>query len=149
MNDPFASGTEITYSRRNTPCAGLLVHFSRSRAGEQPRRDQLNWLLDRPGGARYPIVVTLLALFSPTGVVPMNPLDAPNLDRRHFLKATGAAALGLSQLPNPLSAAPARQQPDPFGGFTVGIQSYSFRNFKLEQALERTRDLGLRYVEFY
>jgi sugar phosphate isomerase/epimerase len=38
---------------------------------------------------------------------------------------------------------------DPFGGFIVGVQSYSFRHFKLEQALSRTRDLGLHFVEFY
>ncbi|MBM4069303.1 MAG: sugar phosphate isomerase/epimerase [Planctomycetes bacterium] len=38
---------------------------------------------------------------------------------------------------------------DPFGGFTVGVQSYSFRNFKLEQALQRTQKLGLRSVEFF
>ena len=82
----------------------------------------------------------------------MNPQPGPVPCRRDFLQVTGAAALGLTQLPNILSAAPVPrtpQQPDPFGGFTVGIQSYSFRNFKLEQALERTRDLGLRYIELY
>ena len=29
------------------------------------------------------------------------------------------------------------------------MQSYSFREFDLEPALKRTRDLGLRYIEFY
>ena len=33
--------------------------------------------------------------------------------------------------------------------FTVGAQSYCFRNFNTEQALKRTQDLGLHYVEFY
>jgi sugar phosphate isomerase/epimerase len=81
----------------------------------------------------------------------MNPQSTSGLGRREFLKATGAAALGLSQLAD-AQAAPvprAAQQPDPFGGFTVGIQTYSFRNFKLEPALERIRDLGVRYAEFY
>jgi sugar phosphate isomerase/epimerase len=36
-----------------------------------------------------------------------------------------------------------------FGDFIVGVQSYSFRNFNLEQALQRIQDLGLRYVELY
>lgn len=38
---------------------------------------------------------------------------------------------------------------DLFGGFTVGMQSYTFRNFDREQALKRTKELGLHFVEFY
>jgi sugar phosphate isomerase/epimerase len=34
------------------------------------------------------------------------------------------------------------------GGFTVGVQSYTYRNFNREQALERIQKLGLHYVEF-
>ncbi len=70
--------------------------------------------------------------------------------RRAFLQTAGVTALGLTPLAGALAAPVPQgggQKPDPFGGFTVGIQSYSFRNFKLEQALERTRALGLRYVE--
>ena len=62
------------------------------------------------------------------------------LGRRDFLVT--AAALGFASR---LTAAPV----DPFGGFTVGIQSYSFRNFDLEPALKRTQDLGLKFAEFY
>lgn len=62
------------------------------------------------------------------------------LGRRDFL--VSAAALGVASR---LAAAPL----DPFGGFTVGIQSYSFRNFDLEPALKRTQDLGLKFAEFY
>ena len=36
-----------------------------------------------------------------------------------------------------------------FGGFTLGVQSYTFRKFDLEQALKRIQELGLHYVEFY
>jgi sugar phosphate isomerase/epimerase len=68
------------------------------------------------------------------------------VSRRRFLKAGASAALGLSALPA-VAAQPRR--PDPFGGFTVGAQSYTFRNFNLEQCLTRMRDLGLRHVEFY
>ncbi len=66
------------------------------------------------------------------------------MTRRRFLQAGAAtAALALTAR----GAEPDR--PDPFGGFTVGVQSYSFRNFPLERTLEKTRDLGLRHIEFY
>lgn len=79
----------------------------------------------------------------------MDELSSQGVSRRRFLQAgLSAAALGLSA--RSLSAdQPARTPADPFGGFTVGIQSYSFRNFNLEQALQRTRDLGLRSAELY
>jgi sugar phosphate isomerase/epimerase len=38
---------------------------------------------------------------------------------------------------------------DPFGGFTMGAQSYCFRKFDTEPALKRTHDLGLHYIEFF
>src|SRR5262249_30086188 len=41
------------------------------------------------------------------------------------------------------------EQPDPFNGFKLGIQSYTFRKFSTEQALKKTQDLGLSYIEFY
>jgi sugar phosphate isomerase/epimerase len=69
------------------------------------------------------------------------------LSRRRFLQAGAAATLGLDLAPTSATAAtPAR---DPFGGFILGVQSYSFRQFTLEQALQRIRDLGLHFVEFY
>jgi inosose dehydratase len=64
--------------------------------------------------------------------------------RRRFLQA-GAATLGLAGLAHAGGDKPR----DPFGGFIVGVQSYSFRQFNLEQALTRIRDLGLHFVEFY
>jgi sugar phosphate isomerase/epimerase len=63
-----------------------------------------------------------------------------SLDRRSFLAAGAALAAGT------VARAAAA---DPFGGFTVGIQSYTFRKFDLEQALKRTQDAGLKYAEFY
>src|SRR5262245_4067559 len=38
---------------------------------------------------------------------------------------------------------------DAYGGFTVGAQSYCFRNFDREQALKKIQALGLHYVEFF
>jgi len=65
------------------------------------------------------------------------------ITRRTFLHASAAAAT--AALTRGSLAAPA----DDFGGYTVGIQSYTFRKFPLEQALKRTKDLGLKYAEFY
>ncbi len=62
--------------------------------------------------------------------------------RRDFLRS-GAAAASAIVIPS-LSFA----NSDDFGGFKVGAQSYTFRKFKLEQALKRIADLGLHYVEF-
>jgi sugar phosphate isomerase/epimerase len=65
-------------------------------------------------------------------------------DRRDFLRA-GTAALGLAALP----AAALAADKDPFAGFKVGVQSYTFREFDTEPALQRIRDLGLHYVELF
>lgn len=66
-------------------------------------------------------------------------------DRRQFL-ASAATLVGGLALGRPLLAA---DKDDPFGGFTVGVQTYSFRKFNVEQALKRTQALGLRFVETY
>ena len=81
-------------------------------------------------------------------------MDSANLlPRRQFLQAGAAvAAIGLSTAANAgqqPAAGAAQDGPDPFGGFIVGVQSYSFRQFNLEQALTRIQDLGLHFVEFY
>ncbi len=63
--------------------------------------------------------------------------------RRDFLR-TGAAAVAACAMPG-LAIARA----DDFNGFKVGCQSYTFRNFKLEQAVKKIADAGLSYAEFY
>ena len=72
--------------------------------------------------------------------------------RRRFLQTTAAVA-GVAVLPTLIPAAEVRTQPekakDDFGGFTVGIQSYSFRKFTFERALEQMQKLGVRYAELY
>jgi sugar phosphate isomerase/epimerase len=72
--------------------------------------------------------------------------DRHTFDRRRFLQV-GAAALGLSVSPNFLRAE--EKKDDAFGGFKLGAQSYTFREFDLEPALKRMQELGLRYAEFY
>jgi inosose dehydratase len=69
------------------------------------------------------------------------------LTRRRFLKAGAAAMIGAAGFAKPVAAAD--DKTDPFGGFTLGVQSYSFRNFDTEAALKRIQELGLHYVEFY
>ena len=64
------------------------------------------------------------------------------LQRRQFLQA----ACGFAALPATLCAA---AKDDGFGGFTMGAQSYCFRNFNTEQALKKTQELGLHHVEFF
>lgn len=63
------------------------------------------------------------------------------LSRRWFL-ATGAALAGTAVLERPAVAA-ADGQPN------LGIQLYSLRGFKVDEALAHAKDLGLRHVEFY
>lgn len=43
----------------------------------------------------------------------------------------------------------AREAADPYGGFRMGLQSYSLREFDLETALGHSRDLGLKYWESF
>jgi sugar phosphate isomerase/epimerase len=65
-----------------------------------------------------------------------------SLSRRQFLGASAAAAaVGLSSVKTHAA--------DPYGGFTVGVQSYCFREFGLEQALKQTKELGLHWVELF
>jgi inosose dehydratase len=72
-----------------------------------------------------------------------------SISRRHFLQAGAAATLGLAAAPHLFADDKKADKDDPFGGFTLGAQSYTFREFKLEPALKRIHDLGLHYVEFY
>lgn len=62
------------------------------------------------------------------------------------LAATGALALGRTR---PAAAAPANALAEPYGPFKMGIQSYSLRNFKLDEALAKSKELGLHYWESY
>lgn len=65
-------------------------------------------------------------------------------DRREVL---GAAAMGVAGLLGAGDAAEAQQRR--YGPFRMGIQSYSLRGFKLEEALQKTQELGLRNWEAY
>ena len=70
--------------------------------------------------------------------------DMAALTRRRFLQAGAVGVLGFPAL---LRAD--EKKDDPFGGFTMGVQSYCFRNFATEPALKRTQELGIKHIEFY
>src|SRR5688572_22352203 len=65
------------------------------------------------------------------------------MTRRRFLQ-TAAAAIATVPVAKIFAA---RQ--NPYGPFRMGIQSYSLRGFKLEKAIEATKDLGLEWWEAY
>ena len=66
------------------------------------------------------------------------------VNRRQFVRT--CAAIAGAGLTKSLILA---EEKKPFGSFIVGAQSYCFRNFDTEQALKRTQELGLTYIEFF
>jgi inosose dehydratase len=67
-----------------------------------------------------------------------------NPSRRDFLQiASMAAAATLISTQRSFAA------DDPYGGFKMGLQSYTLRSFKVEKAMEHTRTLGLKYWESF
>lgn len=68
-----------------------------------------------------------------------------SLSRRSFLQASGAAAAGLLLPRNSFAAS----EDGDLDGISLGVQSYTFRNFDLEPALKRIKELGIKHAEFY
>src|SRR5205807_1736544 len=81
-----------------------------------------------------------------SGALPM----FANLSRRRFLALSAASAVGASwiEVPKILSAAGLADSKDAWGGFPVGVQSYSLRNYKLPEAIRHLQGMGVHYVEF-
>ena len=67
------------------------------------------------------------------------------ITRRRFLALSSAAAAGATFLDIPRILA----ADDPYGGFPVGVQSYSLRNFNALEAIRHIQGMGLHHVEFY
>jgi inosose dehydratase len=74
-----------------------------------------------------------------------------SLSRRRFLALSSAAALGATffEAPQVLAAAGLAKADDPYGGFPLGVQSYSLRNFNTLEAVRHIQGLGVHYAEFY
>jgi inosose dehydratase len=73
------------------------------------------------------------------------------LSRRRFLALSAAAAAGGSwfDIPQVLSAAGLADGKDAWGGFPVGVQSYSLRNFSIEEAIRHLQGMGVHHVELF
>lgn len=74
------------------------------------------------------------------------------LNRRRFLNQTlqGAAAAGLAWMEVPRLLADSREASAmKYGGFPMGIQSYSLRGFGVDGALDKIHELELHHVEFF
>ena len=77
----------------------------------------------------------------------MHSLPHNRFDRRDFLRisAAGSGILACGGL-----SVSAAKKSDPYGGFKMGLQSYSLRGYRnLNTALRHTRELGLHYWESY
>lgn len=76
----------------------------------------------------------------------------PSISRRGFIQKTltAAAAAGATWFDVPhLLADTAPESLKKYGGFPMGIQSYSLRAFGVDGALDKIRDLNLHWVEFF
>ncbi|MEX2173132.1 MAG: sugar phosphate isomerase/epimerase [Pirellulaceae bacterium] len=74
-----------------------------------------------------------------------------NLSRRRFFALSAAAAAGATwfDAPQILQAAQLADPKDPFGGFPVGVQSYSLRNFETAEVVRHLQGMGVHFAEFY
>jgi inosose dehydratase len=74
-----------------------------------------------------------------------------SLSRRRFIALSAAAAAGATwfDAPRILQAAHLADSKDPFGGFPVGVQSYSLREFNTAEAIRHLQGMGVHYAEFY
>jgi sugar phosphate isomerase/epimerase len=79
--------------------------------------------------------------------------DSHIVSRRGFLKAgavaTTAVCSGWQSMPGSLPSLLAAEPAGPYGSFKMGIQSYTLRDFKVTEALEISKKLGLHYWESF
>lgn len=77
----------------------------------------------------------------------MKTRPSAHLDRRGFIK-TGitSAAVTLLAVPHRASAAVVKPERLPFDGLKLGIASYTFRKFSLDEAIRMTKEAGARYI---
>ena len=70
------------------------------------------------------------------------------LGRREFLKTglLGTAALAGVASPGALIAGVTKSDKDPTHGLKLGVTSYTFRKFNLDQAIAMTKEAGVKYI---
>ena len=71
-----------------------------------------------------------------------------SLPRREFLQASllGTAAIAAAGLVPRASAAVVKPDSDPFRGLKVGVTTYTFHKFSLEEAIAMTKKAGVKYI---
>ena len=70
------------------------------------------------------------------------------INRRQFLEAglLGAAAVAGAGVATTVRAAVTKAPGDPSGGLKLGVTSYTFRKFSLDEAIAMTREAGVKYI---
>lgn len=71
-------------------------------------------------------------------------MKSPAFSRRFFVAASAGAGASLFA-----RSTRAAETDDRFGGWPIGIQSYSLRNFDVDQAIRHMQGLGIHHAEFY
>ena len=74
--------------------------------------------------------------------------DFTSLTRRKFIQTSfaGAAACSALSLQAEESGSGPKRGKDPYRGLKVGVASYSLRKFSLDDAIEMTQKLGVKYI---
>src|SRR5436190_7763099 len=70
------------------------------------------------------------------------------LNRRRFLQSGlfGSTVLATAHFTSESDAALTKTPGDAFHGLKMGLTSYTWRNFKLEQAIAMTKEVGAKYI---
>jgi len=80
-------------------------------------------------------------------------MNKRHITRRRFINTTltTAAAAGATwfDVPQILAAKGKKAAMKKYGGFPMGIQSFSLRGFGVDGAMEQTNKLGLHFIEFF
>ena len=80
-------------------------------------------------------------------------MNRQHVSRRQFINTTltTAAVAGATwfDIPKILAASGKKAALNKYGGFPMGIQSYSLRGFGVDGAIEQTHKLGLHFIEFF
>ena len=80
-------------------------------------------------------------------------MNRQHVSRRQFINTTltTAAVAGATwfDVPQILAASGKKAALNKYGGFPMGIQSYSLRGFGVDGAIEQTHKLGLHFIEFF
>ena len=80
-------------------------------------------------------------------------MNTRHITRRRFinttLTTTAAAGATWFDVPQTLAAKGKKAAMIKYGGFPMGIQSFSLRGFGVDGAMEQTNKLGLHFIEFF